>query len=74
MKYDSRSVSGTMGGHFRVSGGPLCGEQIMGWHITNEHGFTVGVSCDARFVEQLRLWQERDAREAAEARRLMGCE
>jgi hypothetical protein len=69
----ARSVTNSTG-PFRVSGGPFASEQTMGWHITDERGFTVAVSCDAGFVEQLRAWQERDEADAAEARRLAGCE
>jgi hypothetical protein len=35
---------------FTVSGGVFSSPQQFGWHITNEKGFTVAVSCDSRFA------------------------
>jgi hypothetical protein len=70
----ARSVTNGLGGPFRVSGGPFASEQRMGWHITDERGFTLAVSCDADFVARVLAWEARDAADAAEARRLMGCE
>ena len=39
--------------YFTVSGGPLALPQIMGWHITNERGQTVGCSCDRQFCQRV---------------------
>ena len=50
--YIARSVSTDLGGAFYVRGGPFTREQRMGWHITDERGFTVGVSCCADFVKR----------------------
>jgi hypothetical protein len=36
---------------FRVSGGVLSGEILMGWQIVDDKGFTVAVSNDSRFSE-----------------------
>src|SRR6185436_13228885 len=54
----ARSVTNGLGGPFRVSGGPFAREQTMGWHITDERGFTLAVSCDAAFVANVLRWQE----------------
>jgi hypothetical protein len=51
--YSARSVTQGFGGPFRVRGGPLRGEQIMGWHIVDDKGFTVGVSCDDTFLRRV---------------------
>lgn len=37
--------------YFHVRGGPFSGEQIMGWHITDESGYTLAVSPNHSFVE-----------------------
>lgn len=58
MKYDARSMSGAGLPYFTVSGGPLASSQIMGWHITNEKGFTVAVSNDAEFCKRLNELEE----------------
>ena len=39
--------------NFNVSGGVFNGAQQMGWHVTNEKGFTVAVSPDASFCKRL---------------------
>lgn len=48
--YGFRNVTGSMWGPFRVNGGPFAAEQTMGWHLTDERGTTVGVSCDQQFI------------------------
>lgn len=45
--------TGTALGSFLVRGGPLTREQPMGWHITDDKGFTVGVSCDEDFLRRV---------------------
>ena len=49
MKIYARSMSASKLPFFEVSGGILSSEQIMGWHITDENGFTLAVSCDDGF-------------------------
>jgi hypothetical protein len=39
--------------YFTVSGGPFAKAQTMGWHVVNERGFTVAVSCDDEFAKRL---------------------
>jgi hypothetical protein len=48
--YFARSMSDAGLPNFTVTGGPFASSQRMGWHITTEEGFTVAVSCDARFA------------------------
>jgi hypothetical protein len=48
--YFARSVTNGLGGSFRVTGGPFAHPQHMGWHITNEQGFTVAVSGRSRIA------------------------
>lgn len=42
---------------FKVSGGPFAKDQLMGWHVTDEKGFTVGVLCSSEFVAQFKRQQ-----------------
>jgi hypothetical protein len=37
--------------YFHVSGGPFASEQVMGWHITDESGHTLGVSPSMSFAQ-----------------------
>jgi len=53
MKIYARSMSANHIPYFRVSGGPFSSEQIMGWHITDESGFTLAVSCDDGFARTI---------------------
>jgi hypothetical protein len=39
--------------YFKVSGGPFNGSKEMGWHITDEKGFTLGVSCSMSFCDTI---------------------
>ena len=39
--------------YFTVTGGPFTKSQHMGWHITTEDGFTVGIANDTRFCARL---------------------
>ena len=53
-----RSVTNGLGGSFIVQGGPLAGVTTMGWHVTDDGGFTVAVSCDHDFLLRVRLAME----------------
>jgi len=53
MSYYISSVGDRQLPYFTVAGGPLAVPQIMGWHITNERGQTVGVSCDRQFCQRI---------------------
>ena len=53
-QYIARNMeSGGWSQRFTVLGGPLSAPQQMGWHITNERGFTVAVSCDSTFAQRI---------------------
>jgi hypothetical protein len=52
-RYYAVGVGSGLTSRFTVSGGPFSRPQEMGWHITNERGFTRAVSCDHAFAERL---------------------
>lgn len=58
MMYRAVKATDYMGGYFKVSGGPFSHPQTMGWHITDEKGFTVAVSPDYRFADQINTMTE----------------
>lgn len=57
-KHTGRSMRGANLPYFTVSGGPFANPQSMGWHITDEKGFTVAVSCDHTFVHRVNMLNE----------------
>lgn len=53
MKYIARSMHQAGLPNFTVSGGTLTSRSSMGWHITTDKGFTIGVACDQEFAKTI---------------------